>query len=150
MIDDSFSGQKERFQFDRPFDIVYPMFRFEPPDIFVVCPSRPPTSEETAVLLTFLHEARDRMGGVFALFTLSDESRRLGASDALEMNRMVSKGMVKATAIIGTSFHTRVETDIQRRAARSLKLDVANVLVELFPDETQARAWFDELRAANA
>jgi hypothetical protein len=137
------------FKFDVAFDIVPVLFRFEPPDIVVARPSRSPTPDEMAVLGSFFNEARNCIGGVFVLSVLSGEIKRIGSAASMDMNRQVSTGMVKATAIVGADFHMRAAAETQMRAARALKLDFAKVLVEFFDNEASARAWFDKLRDAS-
>ena len=42
----------------------------------------------------------------------------------------------------------RTAAQTQMRAAAALKLDFGKVLVEFFPEERAAYAWFEELRGA--
>jgi len=143
------SADLEPLALDAPFDIVSEVMRFEPPDIVVARWGRTLTRDEEMRVVAFLRDAGTQLGGLFTLSNLSASHASTSMSRSLELNRQIPVHAIRATAIIGASFQMRVFTEALVRAARLLRLEMANTPYRFVPDEDTARAWFDELRRAS-
>jgi hypothetical protein len=129
-------------------DLIPSFAWFEPPDVYVAHPVRPPTAEESERVLAFLRERADRVGGLFAIVDLSEPVQVTNLKGTLEVNKHVPAGMIRATAIIHASFQNRIAVEAVLRAMRLLGLDTGRVPIRFLTDKAAALAWFDALRAS--
>ncbi|MDI1427917.1 STAS/SEC14 domain-containing protein [Polyangium sorediatum] len=135
---------------DAPIDLIPGVARFEPPDIVSFRLVRELTADEIKRVFAFTHEAAARTGGLFSMTDASVPFTRISVSAGLEFNRQFNPRMVRAAAVVGASYRMRMLSETLVRAARLLKLEIADAPVRYFDDDVAARAWFDTLRQGAA
>lgn len=132
---------------DKGWDYIsHHSFRFEPPDIVYARPQGVVTLEEAHAIATLVNTYPAPSSG---LYLLTDVSRLKGQSQTALKDEKLTESMrvFRALAYFGATFQARTLINIFLRLARFFKLPVANVPLEIFATENEARAWLDERRA---
>lgn len=135
---------------DAPFDIVPDIARFEPPDIISFRLAREMEAKEAERIIAFVREAAPKTGGLFSMTDASVPLPRVSINAAIAFNRQFNPRLLRAAAVVGASYSMRVLSETLVRAARLLKLEVAQSPVRYFDDADAARAWFAALRTSPA